>query len=194
MTDRSDRRRGDAVRVGAVLGPGYVGLPQAVALAETRGSDSDPDRIERLRSGTDLTDAVGGDTVAPPSASSTDQEGALVSADAYFVAVPPPVDRGDVPDLRHVPDAIVFAATHDAFGTQDVDWMHREVNDDPVVVNTTGPSVIQRGPQASPTGGSEAMQRGVTASNVAATRGAAGVATSGWADFDTTGMGEVPAR
>lgn len=39
-----------------------------------------------------------------------------------------------------------------------------------------------------------AIQGGVPASNVPATRGAAGVATSGWADFDTTGMGEVPAR
>ena len=97
----------------AVIGVGYVGLPLAVALAESGFSvtalDVDARKIASLRRGESYIQDVPSDKVQRLTAegrlSATSQYDVLAATDVVFVCVPTPFDRMKTPDLRHVQSA-----------------------------------------------------------------------------------------
>ncbi|URD61327.1 nucleotide sugar dehydrogenase [Sphingomonas sp. KRR8] len=87
----------------AVIGLGYVGLPLAVALAQTfdvTGFDIDEARISELRDGHDRTREVAADRLQASKLQLTSDPDAIRGADVYIVTVPTPVDEANRPDLR----------------------------------------------------------------------------------------------
>lgn len=87
----------------AVIGLGYVGLPLAVALAQTlnvTGFDIDEARISELRDGHDRTREVAADRLQASKLQLTSDPAAIRGADVYIVTVPTPVDEANRPDLR----------------------------------------------------------------------------------------------
>lgn len=87
----------------AVIGLGYVGLPLAVALAQTlnvTGFDIDEARISELRDGHDRTREVAADRLQASKLQLTSDPAAIRGADVYIVTVPAPVDEANRPDLR----------------------------------------------------------------------------------------------
>jgi UDP-N-acetyl-D-galactosamine dehydrogenase len=92
----------------AVIGLGYVGLPIAVAFArktEVIGFDVSQSKIEAYRSGIDATGDVGNDVLKATTAYFTSDERKLGEASFYIVAVPTPVQGGNVPDLKYLQGA-----------------------------------------------------------------------------------------
>jgi UDP-N-acetyl-D-galactosamine dehydrogenase len=88
----------------AVIGLGYVGLPVAVAFAEsgavTVGFDIDASLVERLKAGLDPTGSVSPGRLAGAPASYTASAADLQSCDFFIVTVPTPIDSALRPDLR----------------------------------------------------------------------------------------------
>jgi len=85
-----------------VLGLGYVGLPLAIALADTfdvRGLDIDESRIEELRRGHDRTREITPDRLVASRLQLTADVADCVGANVYIVTVPTPVDADNRPDL-----------------------------------------------------------------------------------------------
>ncbi|WP_141502598.1 nucleotide sugar dehydrogenase [Paenibacillus luteus] len=92
----------------AVIGLGYVGLPIAVAFArktEVIGFDLSQTKIEAYRSGIDATGDVGNDVLKESTAYFTTDEQKLGEASFFIVAVPTPVQGGNVPDLKYLQGA-----------------------------------------------------------------------------------------
>lgn len=92
----------------AVIGLGYVGLPLAVAFskkADTIGFDIDTDKIESYRQGIDVTGDIGGDALRQCAVRFTSDESALEGCRLFIVAVPTPIQGGNVPDLTYVENA-----------------------------------------------------------------------------------------
>lgn len=88
-----------------VIGPGYLGLPLAVALArkfETAGFDIDAERVRELIAGHDRTCEVGEQDLRATSLQLTADPQACAGADMYIVTVPTSVDRANRPDLTTV--------------------------------------------------------------------------------------------
>ncbi len=86
----------------AVIGLGYVGLPVAVAFGKTHpvvGFDIKAGRIAELKLGKDSTGEVSAVELAETRIRYTSETGELKSCDFFIVAVPTPVDIGNVPDL-----------------------------------------------------------------------------------------------
>ena len=87
----------------SVTGLGYVGLPVAVSFSKKGpvvGFDTDPRRIDELRSGVDRTREVLSDDLAEGGIFFTSDPGNLRRADFHIVAVPTPIDEAKQPDLR----------------------------------------------------------------------------------------------
>jgi UDP-N-acetyl-D-galactosamine dehydrogenase len=85
-----------------VVGLGYVGLPLAVALADSfdvTGFEIDHRRIAELRAGHDRTGEVDGGRLTDSPLRITGDPGDIAGADYYIVTVPTPVDRNNEPDL-----------------------------------------------------------------------------------------------
>ncbi|MEM8811231.1 MAG: nucleotide sugar dehydrogenase [Pseudomonadota bacterium] len=93
----------DHSRTIAVIGLGYVGLPVAVAFAETGapviGFDIDRTRIAELKNGHDRTDEVDDHRLNPDGLTYTDDVAGLRAADFFIVTVPTPIDGAHRPDL-----------------------------------------------------------------------------------------------
>jgi UDP-N-acetyl-D-galactosamine dehydrogenase len=87
----------------AVIGLGYVGLPVAVAFAQSGapviGFDVDATRLEELRAGEDRTREVEPDQLKAPTLTYTGDPAALAAADFFIVTVPTPIDAARRPDL-----------------------------------------------------------------------------------------------
>lgn len=101
----------------AVVGLGYVGLPLAVALAETfrvTGFDIDAERIGQLRQGHDRTREVDPAKLTKSSLSYTSDVADCRGMDMMIVTVPTPVDGDNRPDLSHL-----LAATRTVAGLID---------------------------------------------------------------------------
>ncbi len=97
-----------------VVGLGYVGLPLAVALAEsfeTWGLDVDSGRIAELNRGEDRTGEIDVNHLLKSNLHLTTDPGACPDADFYIITVPTPVDAANRPDL-----SIVMAATRTVGG------------------------------------------------------------------------------
>jgi UDP-N-acetyl-D-galactosamine dehydrogenase len=93
---------GEPVRI-AVIGLGYVGLPLAVALAETHdvlGFDTRAARVAELQSGQDATLEVSAQALgAAARLSVTGDPQDLSECNVFIVTVPTPVDAHKRPDL-----------------------------------------------------------------------------------------------
>jgi UDP-N-acetyl-D-galactosamine dehydrogenase len=87
----------------AVVGLGYVGLPVAVAFAQTRASvvgfDIDSGRIRELKAGHDRTREVEPEHLRQESLTFSFDPAALQGCDFYIVTVPTPIDDANQPDL-----------------------------------------------------------------------------------------------
>jgi UDP-N-acetyl-D-galactosamine dehydrogenase len=87
----------------AVIGLGYVGLPVAVAFAQSGvpviGFDIDRGRIEELRQGRDRTREVEPGQLSQPSLAYESDPAKLAGSDFYIVTVPTPIDNANRPDL-----------------------------------------------------------------------------------------------
>lgn len=97
-----------------VVGLGYVGLPLAVALAEsfeTWGLDVDTGRIAELDRGEDRTGEIDADRLFKSNLHLATDPGACPDADFFIITVPTPVDAANHPDL-----SIVMAATRTVGG------------------------------------------------------------------------------
>ena len=93
------------VRV-AVIGLGYVGLPVAVAFAEsfpgTVGIDIATNKVEAVNAGRDPIGELGDARIAASGLRAATDVAAAASANVYVVAVPTDVDRDKRPDLGPV--------------------------------------------------------------------------------------------
>lgn len=87
----------------AVIGLGYVGLPLAVALAETHdhviGFDISAPRVKELQGGKDTTLEVEDEKLQKSSLVITDDKKDLSGISVYIVTVPTPIDANRQPDL-----------------------------------------------------------------------------------------------
>ena len=94
-----------------IIGLGYVGLPLAVAFAESGcevvGVDTDPRRLERLRrSESDVGDVPSERLLAVAERfAATDQYRALAQCEAVVICVPTPLANHREPDLTYVVEA-----------------------------------------------------------------------------------------
>jgi UDP-N-acetyl-D-galactosamine dehydrogenase len=92
----------------AVIGLGYVGLPIAVAFAKKAdliGFEVSEAKVEAYRRGIDATGDVGNDVLKSTTAWFTSDENELSDVFFFIVAVPTPVQSGNVPDLKYVQSA-----------------------------------------------------------------------------------------
>lgn len=92
----------------AVIGLGYVGLPLAIAFskrADVIGFDLNKRKIESYLAGEDLTGELGDAAVRMSAVRFTSDESLLESSRFFIVAVPTPIQSGNVPDLKFVENA-----------------------------------------------------------------------------------------
>lgn len=94
----------------AVIGMGYVGLPLAVAFAEKKidviGFDLNKEKIEKYIAGDDPTDEVGEERLKNiKNIKYTTDEIELKKAKFHIVAVPTPVGKNNIPNLKPVEGA-----------------------------------------------------------------------------------------
>jgi UDP-N-acetyl-D-galactosamine dehydrogenase len=87
----------------AVIGLGYVGLPVALAFSRkvpVIGFDANAKRIAQLRQGIDPSREVKAEAFADCDIVFTDSTETLKQATFFIIAVPTPVDKYNVPDLK----------------------------------------------------------------------------------------------
>ncbi len=99
----------------AVVGLGYVGLPLAVAFAERAdviGFDVSARKIEGYKQGVDATGDLGDEALLRSTALFTSDEEELSRARFFVVAVPTPIQSGNVPDLQYVESASRLVGRH----------------------------------------------------------------------------------
>lgn len=92
----------------AVIGLGYVGLPIAVAFskqADVIGFDVNKEKIAEYQNGRDITGDLGDDVIASCHVQFTSDPEMLNGVRCFIVAVPTPVQSGNVPDLKYVESA-----------------------------------------------------------------------------------------
>jgi UDP-N-acetyl-D-glucosamine dehydrogenase len=96
-----------------IVGLGYVGLPLAVAFAESGasviGADLDPRRVAAIRAGQsfieDVPAAALGELVAAGRLSAADDVAALKDCDAIIICVPTPLGKSKEPDISFIVSA-----------------------------------------------------------------------------------------
>jgi UDP-N-acetyl-D-glucosamine dehydrogenase len=104
----------------AVIGLGYVGLPLAIAMAESglevEGIDASADRVRELCEGRSPIDDITDQRLRAAIASNlrivTTDAASARSADVIFVCVPTPITKAKDPDLGPVRDAARLVAAH----------------------------------------------------------------------------------
>lgn len=87
----------------AVIGLGYVGLPIALEFAKkisVIGFDIKPDRIEKMKSGIDPSEELTAEAFKGTDISFTYAIDDLKQAKFFIIAVPTPIDRFNLPDLK----------------------------------------------------------------------------------------------
>ena len=102
-----------------VIGLGYVGLPLAVAFAESGatviGIDADPRRVAGVNGGASFIEDVPGATlqtlVSQGRLAATGEVGALKDADAVIICVPTPLGKSREPDISFIIAAADAVAT-----------------------------------------------------------------------------------
>ena len=107
------KRRLAATPTVGVIGLGYVGLPLAVAFADSGatviGLDVDPARVARVRAGESFIEDVSTETlgrlVAAERLTATDDIAAFKDADAIVICVPTPLGKSKEPDISYIVSA-----------------------------------------------------------------------------------------
>ncbi|MBN2078876.1 MAG: nucleotide sugar dehydrogenase [Spirochaetes bacterium] len=92
----------------AVIGLGYVGLPLAVAFSkklDVVGFDINEEKIALYKKGKDVTNEIGDDELAMARLHFTSHPEKLRDALFHVVAVPTPVGKNNIPDLKPVESA-----------------------------------------------------------------------------------------
>lgn len=92
------------IKIG-IVGLGYVGIPLAVTFDkkyEVIGFDTNSEKIEKYKNGTDVTREVGDERIKNSNIKFTYKEEELSVCDRIIVAVPTPVDEQRNPDLEPV--------------------------------------------------------------------------------------------
>lgn len=94
----------------SVIGMGYVGLPLAVAFAEKNidviGFDLNEEKIKKYIDGEDPTNEIGEDRLKKVTTINyTSNEKELKNSKFHIVAVPTPVGKNNIPDLKPVEGA-----------------------------------------------------------------------------------------
>ncbi|UYV37186.1 nucleotide sugar dehydrogenase [Rhodobacteraceae bacterium D3-12] len=88
----------------AVIGLGYVGLPLAVEFGKARatvGFDIDPQRIQQLRDGIDVTEEVTSEQLQAAGQMTLSSDLAdLKDCNVFIIAVPTPIDQHRQPNLK----------------------------------------------------------------------------------------------
>jgi len=112
----SEAKSSSAGATVAVIGMGYVGLPLAVEFAKENfkviGYDLNKERIEKLTQGIDYTREIGKELKkinAKYKITYTADERKLREADFVIIAVPTPVTKNFLPDLKPVESACMTA-------------------------------------------------------------------------------------
>jgi UDP-N-acetyl-D-glucosamine dehydrogenase len=96
-----------------IIGLGYVGLPLAVAFAESGasviGADLDPQRVAAIRAGRSFIEDVPtpalGELVAAGRLGAADDVAALKDCDAIIICVPTPLGKSKEPDISFIVSA-----------------------------------------------------------------------------------------
>ena len=96
-----------------VIGLGYVGLPLAVAFADSGatviGLDVDPERVAKVRAGESFIEDVPTETlsrlVTAERLTATDDIAAFKDADAIVICVPTPLGKSKEPDISYIVSA-----------------------------------------------------------------------------------------
>ena len=103
-------------KVVSVIGLGYVGLPLAIAFANSGvkviGYDINASKIEKYRSGIDPTNEVGDNAVKQSSVEFTSDDCLLREANIIIIAVPTPINLDHTPNLEPVISASKIAGKH----------------------------------------------------------------------------------
>ncbi len=107
------KRRLAATPTVGVIGLGYVGLPLAVAFADSGatviGLDVDPTRVARVRAGESFIEDVSTETlgrlVTAERLTATDDIAAFKDADAIVICVPTPLGKSKEPDISYIVSA-----------------------------------------------------------------------------------------
>src|SRR5690625_3701674 len=89
----------------AIIGLGYVGLPLAVEVAKTYdavGFDIDDEKLDKYRSGIDVTNEVGDQAIQETSLSFTSDEAELRACKFHIAAVPTPINIDKTPNLTPI--------------------------------------------------------------------------------------------
>lgn len=97
-----------------IVGLGYVGLPLAVAFSrkiDVVGYDASVDKINQYRNGVDVTGDIGDEVIRDCSVEFTSDPSQLEGVRCFIVAVPTPVQSGNVPDLKYVQSASEVVAS-----------------------------------------------------------------------------------
>lgn len=97
----------------AIIGLGYVGLPIAVAFSRkvnVIGFDVNVQKVHGYRSGIDITGEMGDREIKNCSVDFTSDTERLTGVKFFIVAVPTPVQSGNVPDLKYVQSASQMVA------------------------------------------------------------------------------------
>lgn len=94
----------------SIIGMGYVGLPLAVAFAERGvkviGFDLNEEKIKKYMQGEDPTNEIGQDRLTKvKTITYTTKENDLKQSKFHIVAVPTPVGKNNIPDLKPVEGA-----------------------------------------------------------------------------------------
>lgn len=92
----------------AVIGLGYVGLPLAIEFAkqyDVVGYDINEAKLNKYRSGVDVTDEVGDEAVKNTTMTFTSNAEDLKNCKFLIVAVPTPINQDKTPDLAPVTSA-----------------------------------------------------------------------------------------
>lgn len=92
----------------SVIGLGYVGLPLAVEFArklDVIGFDINEQKVEKYRQGHDITKEVGDEELRKSQVFFTSNCEDLKKAKFHIVAVPTPIGKNNIPDLRPIEGA-----------------------------------------------------------------------------------------
>jgi UDP-N-acetyl-D-glucosamine dehydrogenase len=117
LAEALQARLGAAPVIG-VIGLGYVGLPLAVAFAESGatvvGIDLDQRRVASIGAGESFIEDVSSETLAPlvraGRLTATDDYTALKTADAIVICVPTPLGKSKEPDISFIIGAVEAVA------------------------------------------------------------------------------------
>lgn len=98
----------------AVIGLGYVGLPQALAFAKHNpviGFDVSESRVQGLNSGVDVNAEFTADQLSTENFCATNEQSELANASIYIITVPTPVYTDHKPDLTFLVNASALVAS-----------------------------------------------------------------------------------